>query len=139
MKKLDLIKIIQEEIQQLNGFVVNIEEETLKNEYYRRVLYTSDNLQLVVMSLNVNENIGMEIHKDVDQFIRIEKGIGKVIINNNTTLIQDGTSIIIPKEHYHDIVNTGNEPLKLYTLYSPPNHVDGTIHKTKQDAIEDEG
>ncbi len=120
------------------GFIINIEEKTLKNNYFREVLYTSQHTQLVVMSLPPNEEIGMEVHEIVDQFIRIESGHGKAIINGGEHSLKDGLAIIIPAEAKHNIINTSStEDLKLYTLYSPPHHKDKIIHKTKKDALED--
>ena len=105
------------------GYVTNIEQETIHNIYFRRVLYTSENQQLVIMNLKPQEDIGGEIHKEVDQFIRIEKGKGLVQIDNYMYELSDGISINIPKGTFHNIINTSlTEPLKLYTIYSPPNH-----------------
>lgn len=117
----------------------NIEEETLKNENFRKVISTTDNLQLVLMSLKPGEDIGMEIHDNVDQFFRIEKGNGIAIIKKETgeeeLSLVDGSVIIIPKGTYHNIKNTGNVSLKLYSIYSPPNHPKDRIdlNKPKED------
>lgn len=120
----------------MQGFVINIEKAAIENNYFRKVLYTAKNIQLVLMSLKPNENIGEEIHQ-LDQFIRIESGEGKAILNGVTNNISDGFSIVIPAGTKHNIINTSSsKPLKIYTLYSPPNHPDGTIHKTKADAEE---
>jgi mannose-6-phosphate isomerase-like protein (cupin superfamily) len=120
------------------GFVGNIEEQTLANNYFRQVIYTGQHAQLVVMSLLPNEDIGMEVHKTTDQFLRIEKGEGKVIMNGEESLIKDGSAIVVPAGTQHNVINTSSvNPLKLYTVYSPPHHKDGTIHKTKQDAQAD--
>lgn len=120
------------------GFVGDIEEKTLKNTYFRQVLYTSQHDQLVIMSLKPNEDIGMEVHEIVDQFIRVEKGTGKAILNGEEHEIKDGSAIIIPAGTKHNIINTSStDYMKLYTLYSPPHHKDGTIHKTKEDAEKD--
>lgn len=114
------------------GFNANIEKETLMNDDYRRVLYTGKYSQLVLMSLKPNEEIGMEIHSDTDQFFRFEKGRGKCVINGNEYEISDGSAIVVPAGAKHNIINLSDqEELKLYTIYSPPHHKDGTIHKTK--------
>jgi len=122
----------------MTGFVVNIEEKTLQNDYFREVLYTAQHSQLVVMSLNPSEEIGMEVHEIVDQFIRVEQGVGKVILNGEEQQISDGFAIVVPAGTQHNIINTSAEKkLKLYTIYSPAHHKDHTIHKTKQDAQAD--
>lgn len=122
----------------MTGYVVNIEEKSLQNDYFREVLYTAQHNQLVVMSLNPNEEIGMEIHEIVDQFIRIEQGVGKAILNGEEHDISDGFAIVIPAGTEHNVINTSSEKkLKLYTIYSPAHHKDKTIHKTKQDAEAD--
>ncbi len=122
----------------MKGYVVNIEKITLQNENFRKVLYTAKNSQLVVMSLKPGEDIGEEIHK-LDQFIRCEAGQGEAILNGITHKISDGFSIIVPAGAKHNIINTSlDKPLKLYTLYSPPNHRDGVIHKTKAEAEDNE-
>ena len=114
------------------GFNGNIENITLKNNNFRKVLYTAKNCQLVVMSLKKKENIGMEIHKNVDQFFRIEKGNGIVIMGGKKHKISDGMSFIIPAGMEHDVINTSStEPMKLYTIYSPPQHKPNTINKNK--------
>lgn len=116
------------------GFVTNIEKDTLENENFRKVLYTAKNMQLVVMSLNAGEEIGMETHPEHDQFIRVDKGSAKAILNGEESELVDGSCVIIPAGVEHNIVNTGDEMLKLYTIYSPPEHADGTIHVTKAEA-----
>lgn len=122
----------------MKGYVINIEKASTDNQYFRKVLYTAKNCQLVVMSLKPNEDIGEEIHQ-LDQFIRCESGQGKAILNGIEHKINDGYAVIIPSGTKHNIINTSSDqPLKLYTLYSPPNHVDGTIHKTKADAEKNE-
>jgi mannose-6-phosphate isomerase-like protein (cupin superfamily) len=121
------------------GYVDNIEAKTLANTFFREVLFTGKYSQLVVMSLLPNEEIGMEVHQAVDQFFRVEKGQGKVIMNGEEHEVKDGSAIIVPAGTEHNVVNTSSsEPLKLYTIYSPPNHPDGTIHKTKAEATADE-
>lgn len=118
----------------MKGYVVNIEKTTLANDNFRKVLYTAKNSQLVVMSLKVGEDIGEEIHQ-LDQFIRCESGEGKAILNGVTHKISEGFAIIVPAGVKHNIINTSSDiPLKLYTVYSPPNHRDKVIHKTKQEA-----
>lgn len=117
------------------GFVTNIEKDTLENENFRKVLYTSKYGQVVVMSLLPNEDIGMEVHEHVDQFFRIDSGEGKIIIDGEEAVIEDGFAVVVPAGSQHNIVNTSSEkPLKLYTIYMPPNHKDGIIHKTKAEA-----
>lgn len=116
-------------------YVNNIEKDTLENENFRKVLNTTDRSQLVVMSLLPGEEIGNEIHPEVDQFIRIEQGRGKAVINNSEEYeLEDDFAIVIPANTWHNIINTGDEKLKLYTVYTPPNHPAGTIHETKAEA-----
>lgn len=123
----------------IRGFSINIEKETSKNKFFRRTLYTSYHSQLVLMKLSPREEIGMEIHPDNDQFFRFEKGNGKCIINNKKYIVRDGSAIIIPAGSKHNVINTSRtEDLKMYTLYSPPHHKDGTIHKTKNQAEKDD-
>ena len=119
------------------SYINNIEKETLENTNFRKVLYTSKFMQLVVMNILVGQDIGMEVH-NIDQFIRIEKGNAKSILNSIERELMDGDVIIIPAGTEHNIVNTGNEDLKLYTVYATPNHKKDTIHITKADAIKDE-
>lgn len=118
----------------MQGYIGNIEQATLANEYFRKVLYTDKKAQLVVMSLQPGEEIGMEVHKIEDQFIRVEKGNGKAIVSGTESMLEDGVAVVIPAETEHNIINTSAAPMKLYTLYSPPHHKDGTIHKTKAEA-----
>lgn len=121
------------------SYSVNIEKKTLDNEYFREVLYTAEHSQLVVMSLKPGEEIGLETHHDIDQFIRVEAGTGKSILDGDERPIEDGTALVIPAGTEHNIINTSQtEHLKLYTVYSPPEHPDGTIHKTKAEAEADE-
>lgn len=120
----------------MKGFVIDLERKTMANEYFREVLFTSSKSQLVVMALQPGEEIGMEVHPDHDQFIRIESGEGKVIMDGEEHEIADGTGFIIPAGTQHNVINTSQEVMKLYTIYTPPEHKDGTIHKTKQEAIE---
>jgi mannose-6-phosphate isomerase-like protein (cupin superfamily) len=129
-----LIKIIAIKATNLKGFVTDIEKDTIKNNNFRKVLYTGKNSQLVLMSLKPGEDIGEEIHKDTDQFFRVDAGSGAVIINDVKTRIKNGSAIVIPQGAKHNVINTGKEDLKLYSIYSPPHHADGTIHKTKEEA-----
>ena len=121
------------------GYIENIEQKTLANSNFREVVYTGQHAQLVLMSLEPNEDIGMEVHEIVDQFLRIEKGQGKVILNGEEHEIKAGDAIVVPAGAEHNVINTSSEnQLKLYTVYSPPHHKDGTVHKTKQDASADQ-
>ena len=121
----------------MKGYITNIEKLSLENKYFRQVLYTARNSQLVLMTLKPLEDIGEETHK-LDQFIRCEKGKGKAILNSIETEIGDGFAVVIPAGTKHNIVNTSSkDTMHLYTLYSPPHHKDGTIHKTKADAEAD--
>lgn len=122
----------------MTGYLQNIEKLTIENEYFRQVLHTSKHMQLVAMSLKQGEDIGEEIHDTTDQFLRIEAGEGKLIIDDEEFSIQDGDAIIVPAGAKHNLINTSSEKsLKLYTIYSPPHHRKGTVHKTKQDAEND--
>ena len=121
----------------MKGFISNIEKLSLENEYFRRVLYTAKNSQLVVMSLKPNEDIGEETH-ELDQFIRCEAGSGRAVLDDIEHEIKDGFVVIVPAGTKHNIINTSTDrPLKLYTLYAPPNHRDGVIHKMKMEAEAD--
>lgn len=117
----------------VKGFVADIEKQTIDNTEYRKVLYTGDNSQLVVMSLKPQEEIGIEIH-DVDQFFRFEKGKGEVTVNTEVYQVSDGSSVIVPANASHNIKNVGDEDLKFYTIYSPPHHKDGIEFQTKAEA-----
>lgn len=117
------------------GYVGNIEELTLQNNFFRQVLFTGPNCQLVVMSLVVAEEIGMEVHKSVDQFFRIEAGSAKFIMNGEESIVSEGMVAIVPAGVEHNVINVGETALKLYTIYSPPNHPANTIHKTKVEAM----
>jgi mannose-6-phosphate isomerase-like protein (cupin superfamily) len=119
----------------MKGFVKNIEDIAVKNTDFRQVLYTAKNCQLVVMSLKPKEEIGMELHK-LDQFFRVEEGTGEAVLDGVQTKISAGFAVLVPAGTKHNIVN-GSVPLKLYTLYAPPNHRDGVIHHTKADAEKD--
>ncbi|AKM82613.1 TPA: cupin domain-containing protein [Candidatus Berkelbacteria bacterium] len=122
----------------MKGFVTDIEKQTLENDNFRKVLYTSEHNQLVLMSLLPKEEIGLETHADNDQFFRFEKGEGKCLIDGNECELKDGVAVIVPAGAEHNIINTSEtEPLKLYTLYSPPHHKDGLVRKTKEEAEAD--
>ncbi len=117
------------------GFHSNIEKDTIENENFRKVLYTGKHSQLVLMSLAPNEEIGMEVHTDNDQFFRFEKGQGKVIIDGNEYEVSDGSAVIVPAGAQHNVVNTSaTERLNLYTIYSPAHHKDGIVRATKAEA-----
>lgn len=119
----------------MKGFFTNIEKDTLENENYRKVLYTSKHSQLVLMSLKPKEEIGMEVHPDNDQFFRFEKGEGKVIIDGNEYEVRDGSAVVVPVGSQHNVINTSEtEELKLYTIYSPAHHRDGIVRATKEEA-----
>ena len=118
----------------MKGFVGDIEEQAEDNSDFRRVVYTGKNLQLVLMSLKPGEDIGEEVHKDRDQFFRVENGKGEVLIDGKRSKIKGDDAVLVPAGARHNIVNTGEKPLRLYTLYGPPEHQDGTVHATKTDA-----
>ncbi|NCN07180.1 cupin domain-containing protein [Candidatus Falkowbacteria bacterium] len=119
----------------MKGYVTNIEEKTLANNNFREVLYTGPNSQLVLMSLLPGEEIGMEIHNDNDQFLRIEQGTGKAILDDVEHDLADGSAVVVPAGTNHNIINTSEtEDLKLYTIYSPAHHQDGVVFKTKAEA-----
>jgi len=120
----------------MTGFVGDIEKLTEKNKYFRQVLFTGKYAQLVVMCLQAGEEIGNEVHHTVDQFFRIEEGEAKFVFSGKEEhLVKSGDAVIVPAGTFHNVINTSTkEPLKLYTIYSPPNHPDGTVHKTKAEA-----
>ncbi len=120
----------------MKGYVANIEKITLENENFRKVLYTDKNSQLVLMSLIAGEEIGVEVH-DVDQFLRVEKGTGTAILNDVPHDITDGSVIVVPAGTKHNVINTGSGTMKLYTIYMPPHHRDGVVHKTKAEGEAD--
>jgi len=132
-----LIKFVAAKASELKGFITNIEKDTVANENFRKVLYTGKNSQLVLMSLKPGEEIGEEIHKDTDQFFRVDSGIGVVVINGMETLVKDGFAVVVPQGAKHNVINTGKKDLKLYSIYSPPHHQKDTIHKTKEEAESD--
>lgn len=118
----------------MKGFVGNIQDWTEHNRDFRRVLYTGPNLQLVLMSLEPGEDIGEEVHEDTDQFFRLEAGSGVVSIDGHDTVIDGETAVVVPAGARHNIRNTGATSMKLYTVYAPPHHEDGTTHRTKVEA-----
>ena len=120
----------------MKGHITNIEKATRENADYRRVLYTAKNSQLVLMNLAPGEEIGKETHH-LDQFLRFEEGEGKVILDDVEHNVSDGFSVIVPQGTKHNVINTGSTNLKLYSLYSPPEHKDGTVHHTKADEKEE--
>ena len=118
----------------MKGYVGDIEKSTVQGSDFRHVLYTGKNMQLVLMALKPGEEIGEEVHPDRDQFFRIEQGEGEVWIDGRDTKIASDVAIIVPAGARHNLRNTGVQPMKLYTLYAPPEHADGTVHVTKADA-----
>ncbi|HJO89769.1 MAG: cupin domain-containing protein [Candidatus Pacebacteria bacterium] len=121
----------------MKGYNTNIEKVTKENTDFRRVLYTSKNSQLVLMSIKPGEEIGMEVH-GLDQFLRFEQGEGKAVLDGVESSVEDGSAVVVPAGTQHNFINTGDVDLKLYTIYSPPNHKDGVIHKTKEEAEADD-
>ncbi len=119
----------------MRGFVADIEKMTEHNKDFRRVLYTGKNLQLVLMTIAPGEDIGEEVHEGHDQFLRVEEGKGEAWIDGNMTKIEEDFAILVPAGAKHNVKNTGHKPLKLYTLYGPPEHADGVVHATKADAV----
>ena len=121
----------------MSGFSINIEEKTLQNPHFRHVLYTTPRSQLVIMTLEPGDEIGVEKHEDHDQFIRVEAGSGAAILDGETHTLEDGVALVIPAGTEHNIINTSpDERMRLYTLYTPPEHPDGIIHETKAAADE---
>ena len=120
----------------MKGFTANIEKLTLENTNFRKVLYTDKNTQLVLMSLLKGEDIGEEVH-DVDQFLRIEQGTGTAILNGISHPLEDGSVVIVPAGTKHNVINSEQDEMKIYTLYMPPHHKDGVVHKTKIEAEAD--
>lgn len=118
----------------MKGYVDNIEARTLENEMFRKVLYTGENLQLVLMTLQPGDEIGEEVHDDGDQFFRVEAGSGVVSIDGVDHAVSDDFGIVIPAGARHNVRSTGSEALRVYTLYGPPEHIDGTVHRTKAEA-----
>ena len=118
----------------MKGYVDDIEQATVANEDFRRVLYTGKNLQLVLMTLPPGCDIGEEVHEDVDQFFRIEEGEGTIAIDGVDNRVEDDFAVIVPAGARHNVTNSGSQPLKLYTIYAPPEHRDGVVHKDKAQA-----
>lgn len=121
----------------MQGYVEDVQRATLDNDAFRRVLYTGAHLQLVAMTLQPGEEIGEEVHDDRDQFFRFEQGRGEVLINGQASPVEDDFGVIVPAGARHNVRNTGDEPLKLYTLYGPPEHKDGTVHQNRAQAEAD--
>lgn len=121
----------------MKGFVDNIERLTEQNDDFRRVLYTGHNLQLVLMAIQPGDEIGEEVHDDRDQFFRIEGGEGEIWVDGACNKVGVDDGVIVPQGARHNVISTGTEPLRLYTIYGPPEHIDGTIHKTSADAADD--
>jgi len=120
----------------MKGFFSHLEEDVKQNSNFRKVLYTGHHSQLVLMSLLAGEEIGMEIHPDNDQFFRFDQGEGKVIVDGNEYEVKDGDAVLVPAGAEHNVINTGSEPLRFYTIYSPPHHKDGIVRETKKEAEE---
>ena len=126
-----------------NPFITNIETATLENETYRTALWTGKYMQMTVMAIQPGDSIGLEVHEDHDQFLRVEQGHGTALLGDSEdslerTDVGDDDIIMVPAGKWHDIVNTGEEVLKVYSIYSPPEHAHGTVHETKADADADE-
>ena len=120
----------------MDGFVTNIERDTKSNNNFRQVIFTARHSQLVLMTLKPGEDIGLETHHEHDQFIRVEAGQGVVRLNGEERQLEDGSAVVIPAGVEHNVINrSDSEALRLYTLYTPPEHPDGTVHRTKQDAL----
>jgi mannose-6-phosphate isomerase-like protein (cupin superfamily) len=119
----------------MKGYVTNLDREAMGNRDFRRVLYSGPNLQLVLMTLQPGEGIGMEMHDGHDQFIRVEDGTGMVVLDGRETPLTAGSAVVIPANVEHNVINTStSDPLRLYTLYAPPEHPEGTVHPAKRDA-----
>jgi len=118
----------------MHGFHIDLEGKTLENDNYREVLYTAPHSQLVVMAIQPGEEIGMEVHEEHDQFIRVEKGEAKAVLDGEEVMMADGSGLVVPAGTHHNIINTSADAvLKLYTIYTPPEHPDGTVQPTKAD------
>jgi mannose-6-phosphate isomerase-like protein (cupin superfamily) len=123
----------------MNFFIDNIEDRTENNQFFRSVLYTGKHMQLVVMSLKPGEDIGEEVHDNVDQFFRFEDGEGKLVIDGHEYMVEEDMVVIVPAGSKHNIINTStHEDLKIYTIYTPPNHPDKTVHSTREEAMKAE-
>lgn len=118
----------------MKGYKDDIEKQTEENTLFRRVVYTGHNLQLVLMSIEPGDEIGAEVHDDRDQFFRVEAGEGEITIDDNVYLVKADDAVIVPQGARHNVKSVGSEPLKLYTIYGPPEHIDGTVHKTCAEA-----
>ena len=118
----------------MDGWIGDITRETLDNETFRTVVFTGEHLQLTVMSIEPGGEIGEEVHEDRDQFLRIEGGSARVVLGEDTQDVEDDWAVVVPSGVRHNVVNTGDRPLKVYSLYAPPEHPDGTVHRTKADA-----
>ena len=121
-------------MKKMKGFIADIEDQTEENRDFRRVVYTGPHMQLVLMSLAPGEELGEEVHETTDQFFRVEEGKGEVVIDGRETRVESDIAIIVPAGTRHNVRNTGHKPLRFYTLYAPPEHPDGTVHRTKADA-----
>ena len=121
----------------IQPFCENIEKMTLANENFREVVYTAPHCQIVLMTIKVGEEIGVETHEKNDQFFRIESGSGKAVLEGKEYELTDGTALLVPAGTEHNIINTGSVPLRFYTIYAPAHHIDGRVHATKQDAVAD--
>lgn len=121
----------------MKGYIENIERATLENEHFRKVLYTTNRSQLVLMTLQSGEEIGTEVHKEHDQFFRVESGTGEVMIDGVVHALGDGSAVVVPAGAEHNVTNVGDAPLRLYTIYMPPEHKDGVVHATKAEAQEE--
>jgi mannose-6-phosphate isomerase-like protein (cupin superfamily) len=121
----------------MKGYITNIEKATKENIDFRRVLYTAKNSQLVLMNIKSGEEIGDEVH-ELDQFLRFEEGVGRAVLDGVESDVSDGSAVVVPAGTKHNFINTGDTDLKLYTIYSPPNHRDGVVHKTKEEAETDD-
>jgi len=134
---LNHINEVLNEKEKTKGFHTNIEKDTVNNENFRKVLFTGKYMQLVLMALQPNEDIGEEVHDSIDQFFRVDEGSGKVVIDSKEYELKNGSAFIVPAGSKHNVI-ASDDGMKVYTVYTPPNHPDGTIHKTKEDAIADE-
>lgn len=121
----------------MKGYIINIEKAAKENKNFRQVLYTAKHSQLVLMTLQSGEEIGEEVHNTLDQFIRVEKGKGKAVLDGREYKIKDGSAMVIPAGARHNVVNNSGKLMRLYTIYSPPEHKDAVIHQTKNDAVAD--
>lgn len=119
----------------MTGFIGNIEDRTELNQDFRRVLFTGAQMQLVLMTVEPGDELGEEVHPDTDQFFRIEEGKGEIWIEGKRTPVEEDMAIVVPAGARHNLKNTGHKALKLYTVYAPPQHPDGTVHRTKADAL----